>query len=459
MISFKEWQKKIQLQESPMAPAPVKEPKTVPTRPEKPKEDEWSPKPAVVPQPKNRKMVKFREDYERDVHPTTKEFWGGIRRKNHVFAKHPILAQYGDEMSKKSWDHLQPGEEGNQPFDNMRKCMGYIMQVERIESRHKKQLEELAVELTEKLWGIPSERLEANLTGMGGSFDKNFESDEDYENSGEISPSLRDEINKRITMNLLVHGSSMHTLKTAHAGAQLLTRNNIERFIDQELDKIDPNLVKLYNKIAEITGKQFWLLDIGAMAEMGLGNAAVASSRVDYSKDNPKVIAKGLIFPFLVHELFKGTAELLTHFGLEDLGADDAKKVINKADDIRHEPYLAMAGPALWRKLLPIKPASATLASIMKKFAKMPPKQLHDFLSKVWEADPDEVSDLKKEFEEILEEAYHLPEVNCECDCKPCKESDCKNCTCKNCKCKNCGCKKNGQNDKGLFQRVKIVKD
>lgn len=412
MISFKEWKK---LQEEKYinhhsslknTTTPTIEPDTKPKTKPTPKSppDEWSPKPTVVPQPKNRKLSSFKEDYERHVHPKTKEFWGGVRRNNHAFSKHPILAQYGDEMSRKGWEHLQPGEEGNDLHQNMMRCMRYIQQVETIESRHKEQLEALAVELTEKLWGIPSERLEANLTGINGSFDKNFESDDDYENQEELRDDLRDEVNKRITMNLLVHGSSMHTLKTAHAGAPLMSRANVERFIDQELDKIDPNLVKMYNKIAEITGKQFWLVDIGMMAQMGLSNSAVASSRVDYSKNNPKVIAKGMIFPFLVHELFKGTAELLTHFGLENLQKDDAKKVIAKADDIRHEPYLAMAGPAMWRKLLTIKPASATLASIMKKFAKMNPKELHGFLSKVWEASPEETDDLKKEFEEILEE-------------------------------------------------------
>jgi hypothetical protein len=281
------------------------------------------------------------------------------------------------------------------------KCMGFIQKVEKIESKHREQLEALAVELTEKLWGIPSERLEANLTGMNGSYDKNFKSDSDYENNQELDPNLRDEVNKRLTMNLLVHGSSMHTLKTAHAGAPLMNRANMERFIDQELNKIDPELVKLYTKIAEITGKQFWLMDIGAVADLSQG--AVASSKVDYSGQYPKVVAKGLIFPFLVHELFKGTAELLTHFGLEDLKEDDAKKVIAKADDIRHEPYMAMAGPALWRKILTIKPTNVTLADIMKKFAKMQPKPLHDFLSKVWEATPEETTNLKKEFEEVME--------------------------------------------------------
>lgn len=404
MKSYKEWLA------SKATTAPVKEPKqpkTIPSQPQKPKEDEWSPKPSVVPQPKNRKIHRFNEDYERDVHHTTKEFWNNVRNKGHVFSKHPIMAQYGNELSRKSWDHLQPGEESNNAQQNMIRCMHYIQQVESIESEHKKQLEELALELTEKLWGIPSERLEANLTGMQGGFDKNFESDPDYEDNSEMSDDLRNQVNKRITMNMLVHGSSMHTLKTAHAGARLMNRGNIERYIDQELNKIDPRLVKLYNKIVEITGKQFWLIDINMMMRMGLSNAAVGSSRIDYSGEKPKVIAKGLIFPFLVHELFKGTAELLSHYGLENLSKDTAKKVISKADDIRHEPYLAMAGPALWRKILKIKPADFTLAQIMKAFSKMEPKLMHNFLSKVWEADlddRDELDSLKKELTNLLED-------------------------------------------------------
>lgn len=401
MKSFKDWLATIL-----ESPVPVKEPKTVPSKPKEPKEDEWSPKPAIVPQPKNRKIHRFmKEDYERDVHSSTKEFWSNVRNKKHVFSKHPIMAQYGNELSRKSWDHLQPGEESNNVNQNMMRCMQYIQQVEAIESRHKEQLETLAVELTEKLWGIPSERLEADLTGMQGSFDKNFESDPDYDSDEDLPDDVRDQVNKRLTMNLLVHGSSMHTLKTAHAGARLMDRGNVERYIDQELNKIDPMLVRLYNKIAEITGKQFWLVDINMMMAMGLSRAAVGSSRVDYSGGKPKVIAKGLIFPFLVHELFKGTAELLSHYGLENMPQDTAKKVIKKADDIRHEPYLAMTGPALWRKILKIKPAEFTLAQIMKSFSKMEPKTLHNFLSKVWEADfeeEEELNKLKKEFNDLL---------------------------------------------------------
>lgn len=406
MKSYKEW-----LESTKSSTAPVKEPEKnphkSPVKPEPDKEDEWSPRPSVVPQPKNRKISTFKEDYERDVHRSTKEFWGNVRNKKHVFSKHPIMAQYGDELSRKSWDHLQPGEESNNPNESMMRCMQYIQQVERIESKHREQLEALAVELTEKLWGIPSERLDANLTGLGGNFDKNLESDPNYDDNEELNDDLRDQVNKRITMNLLVHGSSMHTLKTAHAGARLMDRENVERYIDQELNKIDPMLVRLYNKIAEITGKQFWLIDINMMMAMGLSKAAVGSSRVDYGGDKPKVIAKGLIFPFLVHELFKGTAELLSHYGLENLSKDTARKVISKADDIRHEPYLAMTGPALWRKILKIKPVDMTLAQIMKTFSKMQPKTIHDFLSKVWEADlddKDEFENLKKKFSDILDQ-------------------------------------------------------
>ena len=60
-----------------------------------------------------------------------------------------------------------------------------------------------------------------------------------------------------------------------------------------------------------------------------------------------------------------------------------------------------------------------------------------------------------KSFSEWMES--NLPEVNCECDCKPCMESDCKNCSCKNCKCKGCKCKELGEDSEGLFRRVKTV--
>lgn len=51
-----------------------------------------------------------------------------------------------------------------------------------------------------------------------------------------------------------------------------------------------------------------------------------------------------------------------------------------------------------------------------------------------------------------------MTEKNCECECKPCMESDCKNCDCKNCKCVGCTCKKMGEDKESLFKRVEVKK-
>lgn len=60
---------------------------------------------------------------------------------------------------------------------------------------------------------------------------------------------LRDEINKRLTMNWLIQGAAQHAGMTFHH----LVRN--------ELDAIDPKLVRLYDQYALINLLQYWHLE------------------------------------------------------------------------------------------------------------------------------------------------------------------------------------------------------
>jgi hypothetical protein len=60
---------------------------------------------------------------------------------------------------------------------------------------------------------------------------------------------LRDEINKRLTLNWLIQGASQHAGMTAH------------HLVRDELNAIDPKLLRLYDQFALIGLLQYWHLD------------------------------------------------------------------------------------------------------------------------------------------------------------------------------------------------------
>jgi len=364
---------------APTKPRPA-EPKT--PRPDKP--SPWNPpRPKQLPQPKNvaRESVLetfvFLEDYASETHPSTQQFWGGIRGGSHRFAKHPILAMFGDELSKASWEHTK--ERAREAGVDIRQMAHIFMQIVRIEQQHTAELVELAKRITVKIWGIPEGMLEGQL-GQDADIEVNTESDPDFEEfEGELSPDVGKHVNKRITMNTLTQGSAVHAMLTMHHA------------VDKEINAIDPRLLQLYNQLAAAAHEQYWLIDIPQMFAM-LGAQAVGSAKVEYPEEEeqdeleqpaegPRVVAAAVCFPVLAQEMSKGVAELLSHHGLTNLSSADTGEVLARADDIRHEPYMIQVGPELWRRFLKVRPRDVPLADIMHALAMQEPDDVHAIIA------------------------------------------------------------------------------
>lgn len=82
---------------------------------------------------------------------------------------------------------------------------------------------------------------------------------------------LRDEVNKRLTLNWLIQGAAQHAGITAH------------HLVRDELDAIDPRLLRLYDEYALINLLQYWSLD----AMMIFGPPSRFWSRAARKKDHP----------------------------------------------------------------------------------------------------------------------------------------------------------------------------
>lgn len=373
------------------------------------------------------------EDYERGVNPSTRDFWQNIRQSRHPFSAHPVLAMYGAETAEGAFGHsmeqLQrafPQLQNMQPEQAARMSQQLVMrafqQVGQLERPYKEQLEQLAVQLVSKTWGIPPEMLDAKLEQpqqVGQGDDEVGEPPEPPEPTDiENVPIDREQVNKRITMNALTQGAAVHNMATIHHAAA------------DEIQEINPQLLQAYGQFATGSTHMYWLMDFANMAREMLSQATVGTARVQYgdneAEDQPeaegqlggqeepydveadiasmsepepdieleaeedissaRVIARAINFPVLVQELVKGTMELLSHHGLEDLSKEQLVGIYQEADRLEDEPWLIQVGPQLWRAFLKIVPRGHSLADVMSTLAVQEPKLIHKLLSDTLES-------------------------------------------------------------------------
>jgi hypothetical protein len=106
-----------------------------------------------------------------------------------------------------------------------------------------------------------------------------------------------------------------------------------------------------------------------------------------------KVVAKAYYWPLVLHELVKGTAELICLHGLNTLDDETYEAVTDEADRIEYECWLMQAGPELWRRLLAVLPHERPLAEILMHMARLDPAPLERLMLAVVE-DPGQAREL-----------------------------------------------------------------
>lgn len=108
------------------------------------------------------------------------------------------------------------------------------------------------------------------------------------------------------------------------------------------------------------------------------------------------VVAKAWVFPLLIHELVKGTMELICLHGLNELDDDVYAIVTEEADRIEYETWLLQAGPAMWRRLIAVASRDTPLANTIMRLAKLDPQALEDLMILVIEH-PEQASEALRE--------------------------------------------------------------
>jgi len=145
------------------------------------------------------------------------------------------------------------------------------------------------------------------------------------------------------------------------------------------LDEIDPSLYPLYNKIMAANDLMYFT-DEDLIEALG-GNAAGSAGKMndddddddeeggeEQNEENDTYFANGLIFPILLHELFKTFSIVTSRSQWDDMDTGLAQDVIGQTDTMANEPMNFRVGAELVRKIRLLLPDELTTDPEGKKY-------------------------------------------------------------------------------------------
>jgi len=279
------------------------------------------------------------------MHP---ELENDLRERKHSLGKHEIFPE-GDEHT---FEEKIMGERfrevvnrykrafDSESIDNnslMREMMPMVMETMKMESKHKKALEELAVKMIREEYDMGEDLVEihAELTpkiSLEGTKknEKPIQVEMEFDDHDSMV-NATGEVYKRRFLNAMIQGAAKKC-------------NHMFHMVDDDLTDLDP---KLTNKYAKVMAAADYMYYVIPQMDNGISGGVV---RVELPKnENEKAVihAQGMIFPVLIHELVKGVMEILSAHGLPT-DKKLSEFVINKADFLKAEPWDMRLGPGIW---------------------------------------------------------------------------------------------------------------
>lgn len=220
--------------------------------------------------------------------------------------------------------------------------------VQQIESRHKRQLEQLAIELVMKEMGVEEGDIVYEATieipdseGFQETSSEDMEPEE-IELEKELFDELEDltlERAKRRLINAMMAGSSSKGHYMYHYAADKLVEITGDR-----------NIIGLYGSLMSSAEAMLWQMDNQNLGLGGGGGAPQAGGKETtfVNETPPRVVATAINFPILVHELMKGTLEVVAALHGQPRDKEMASKVIELEDTLQKEIWDLRLGPAIW---------------------------------------------------------------------------------------------------------------
>ena len=313
--------------------------------------------------------------------------------------------------------------------------MAKLPSIMRIEAQHKEELEQLAIDASLEETEVPADwfKIEALLnrqpinTGDFRMKPEDEEEEEEDENETPEIPSfdvddltdeevLELEKHKRNIINAIVQGA-------AKKGHYIFQKPDVKA----RLDAINPSLYRDYLGIMAINDFLYFTMEqmIEMMSQTGQGVAGKVKLQdndddegeeggEDEDKPDTKIVAEGMIFPILCHEIIKGIEEGKGRYGLPtDMGL--RKKVQGQVDTLSNEPMQLRIGPEIVEKLrdaLPDEMIDGSNQGLIPWFHillyQIPAKEFLKIIGNAISEDESKNNMATSKFKEIMKEAQKM---------------------------------------------------
>ena len=308
--------------------------------------------------------------------------------------------------------------------------MSKVPGITRIEGRHREELEQLAIEACLEETQVPEDwftieallnRAPINISDfrMQATKPKKKEDEEMPEIPSFDVEDLTDEevmeleIHKRNMINALVQGA-------AKKGHYVFQKPEVR----ERLDAIDPQLYPAYLSVMAINDFMYFSMEqmIEMMSQTGNGVAGkvkLVNKESDDEEDegggedepDTKIVAEGLIFPILCHEIIKGIEESIGRHGLPE-DPVMSQQVRAYTDVLSNEPMQLRIGPEIVEKIrfaLPDEMFDDVNKGLVPWFYsilyKTEAKEFLDIIGNAISEDESKVKKATAKFKEIMKQA------------------------------------------------------
>ena len=327
-----------------------------------------------------------------------------LANKQPTFSNHPAMPDVDPEGTPSDFAELMASSRFRDVIQDVMRFTGVrqvpngmngLMSLQRIlmeavykildlEDGHREDLEQLAVELVKKEFGINDDdyqwdvkildiRNQQQSQEMSNKIQEmNNMPEEDQMAAAEEALDTLNNIElekyKRRFMNAMVQGSAQKM-------------NQSYYLVQERLNAISPDLLNLYGTMMAVNDLQYWAMDdemIDSLAGQGSG---AGSEEIDNRTDPPTIRARGINFPTLVHEITKAVMDAISTHGLPDDEAT-AQAVIQSEDTLAKEAWDLRLGPIIWEKFRAAYPEKLYAddmrriqAYLIASFAKLPAEE------------------------------------------------------------------------------------
>lgn len=156
---------------------------------------------------------------------------------------------------------------------------------------------------------------------------------------GKTNDELKPQIKRRRLTNSMIHGAARKSQNLHH--------------MDDQLRQENPELGRNYSNVMSANDANYFLLDDETIKREGESGIHAGNNRLDLSDPKkPKIIAEGMIFPILLHELSKGVAELMSLWGMSKLSSEEKKYILDKTDNLSSETNDIRLGAKIWERFV-----------------------------------------------------------------------------------------------------------